>query len=76
MRVTLIYKSDEVHVHRADCRDIPKARRNAANVEDMTVETRQEVANDWYQDFINEGSMTEAEALNYCVFLPCTRGLS
>jgi len=75
MNVTIIYKADIVRVHKAGCRDIDKDKRRAVTVYTAEHATKQEVASDFYSDFIAEGSMSEDEALAYCDFLPCTHGL-
>ena len=76
MQVTLIYSGDDVRVHKAGCRDVDKDKRRADTVYNMEANSFQDVANEFYSDFINEGSMTTDQALNYCNFAPCTAGLS
>lgn len=75
--VTIIQDSDEnALVHRAGCADIARAARKRSFLSqwDIQASTEQEVANDAWSDFIGEG-MTEADALGYTRFLPCTAGL-
>lgn len=78
MKVTLVYnpnfRGGSVRVHKTGCRDIGQDRRGATTVYDMTAETRNEVAVDFFEDFINEGSMTPLDALNETHFLPCCDG--
>jgi len=83
MKLHLIYNPNsprawngrEVRVHKAGCRDIGRDLRGATS--DMTFDwaTQAEAATDWWGDFIAGGEMTEADALNYTDFLPCTAGL-
>lgn len=60
-------------VHAAGCRDLHDHRKSQhASPFDVAAQTREEVAAELNQDFIDEGSMTPEEALDYVTFLPCT----
>ena len=78
MKVTIVHNSDnDATVHRAGCADIRRREmRHRAYLSswDTEVTSQQEAANDAWSDFIGE-SMTEADALAYTHFLPCTDGL-
>lgn len=77
MNVTIIYNADDIRVHRTGCRDIDREtrRRPPTTMYSLDAETRREVAEDFYSDFIHEGSMSSDEALGYSVFLPCCEAL-
>lgn len=62
-------------MHAADCRDIAKDKRGAVTVYSIEAESCRAVAEDFYSDFIGEGSMTSEEALQYSIFLPCCKAL-
>jgi hypothetical protein len=88
VRVHVIYnpnrrdKSGEVRVHLVGCRDIRRdieggPKWSPATSDYETEGTSQQfIAEDFYADFIEEGSMTEADAMRHTTFLPCTLGLS
>lgn len=88
MKIHIIYNpnrhdgSPEVRVHRAGCRDImrdvrPGPEWSACTSHYETAGTsKQDIAEDFHADFIEEGSMTAEDAMNYCWFLPCTVGLA
>jgi hypothetical protein len=79
VKVELIYgpntKGAELRVHKAGCRDIGRERKGATSSTIQEVSSAAMAAEDFYQDFIAEGSMTAEDALGYTEFLPCTAGL-
>ena len=84
MQVYVIYnpngphakKSAEVRVHKRGCRDIGRElRQNPTSHYSTAGETETEIAEDFWADFIEEESMTAADAMRYTEFLPCTREL-
>jgi hypothetical protein len=87
MKVHVIYDPNrrggsEVRVHRAGCRDIqrdirpnPHSRHGATSHYETAGSSQREIAEDFYADFIEEESMTAAQAMDYTEFLPCTAGL-
>lgn len=79
MQVYVIYNPNsrgaEVCVHKIDCVDIRKDSRGATSAYATAGESQQDIAADFWADFIDEGSMTVACAMGYTEFLPCTRGL-
>lgn len=79
MKVRVIYnpnrKGAEVRVHAAGCKDIARDLRGSTSNYPTAGESQKEIAEDFYGDFIEEGSMTEADAMYYTDFLPCTKGL-
>lgn len=61
------------HVHAAGCRDLSKlVKSQHAEPFDVQAEAREAIAAELHADFIDEGSMTPDEALDYVDFLPCT----
>jgi hypothetical protein len=83
MHVHLIYNPNrpgaEVRVHEAGCRDISRdirfGPRGCTSHYSTEVASKQEAAEDFYADFIEEESMTAERAREYTEFLPCTDGL-
>lgn len=69
--LTIIYKADVIRVHGAGCADIAKDSRGALTVYTATFTTLRAAAEDFYSDFIDEGSMTSDQAISYSHFLPC-----
>lgn len=69
--VTIIYNGDTVRVHAAGCRDAKRDARGATTTYTISASSLEEVAEDFYSDFIAEGSMTSDEAMGYTEFLPC-----
>lgn len=78
MKVTIVQNGDNnATVHRAGCADIKRremTHRAYLSSWDADVATEQAAAGEAWSDFIGE-SMTEADALGYTRFLPCTAGL-
>jgi hypothetical protein len=81
MNVTILSMrsgADEVRIHKTGCRDIghelPRTQDGDASYT-LEVASQREAAEEFWGDFIAEGSMTGDDALGYCAFLPCTRGL-
>jgi hypothetical protein len=79
MKLHLIYnpnrKGPEVRVHLAGCRDIGRDLKGATSDYTTEAPSAQAAAEDFHADFIDEGSMTAADARAYTEFLPCTKGL-
>ena len=79
MKLHLIHNQNrsgaEVRVHRAGCRDIQLDLRGSTSSDVFDAASQAEAATEWWGDFINEGSMTAADALGHTDFLPCTAGL-
>lgn len=72
VKVTVVVVNGDPEVHAAGCADLKKGRKVRVDVKyDLTVSSRQEVANDFWADFIDEESMTAEEALGYTQFYPC-----
>lgn len=60
-------------VHAAGCRDLnDRSKSQHASPFDVKGETREGIAAELNQDFIDEGGMTADEALDYVTFLPCS----
>jgi hypothetical protein len=80
MEVHVIYnpnrKGPEVRVHRKGCADIQRDLRGATSDYETEGTSQQFIAEDFWADFIDEESMTAAQAMRYTEFLPCTLGLS
>jgi hypothetical protein len=57
----------ELQLHRGGCSDIKRRGLRVIGWGD----THQDAANEAAYDFLNEGSMTEADALAECHILPC-----
>lgn len=71
-RITVIYgNGDPIRLHKAECRDAAREARYAVTTYTAEYDTAQEAAEDFYQDLIAEGSMTEADAINETIVLPC-----
>jgi len=79
MRITQVYdpngRGAELRVHRAGCADAVREARKATSSYTTEAASKREAAEDFYADFIDEGSMTAEDALGYTDFLPCTDGL-
>ena len=79
MKLHLIYNPNrsgaQVRIHKAGCRDIQQDLRGSTSSDVFDAASQAEAATEWWGDFINEGSMTAADALGYTDSLPCTRGL-
>jgi hypothetical protein len=80
MPIHLIYNPNregaEVRVHKAGCRDIPRDLRGSTSNYTTEATSQREAAEDFWADFIEEGSMDLQAAAGYTVFLPCTLGLA
>jgi hypothetical protein len=76
MKLHAIYnpnrKGPELRVHAAGCADIKRDLRGATSDTVNDHESVEDCAEDFYQDFIAEGSMTVEDAIGYSEFLPCT----
>jgi len=76
MRVHIVYLSGgQVRVHRAGCRDIGRERTRHTTDYQIEVATQREAAEEFFSDFIAEGSMTPDDAWAETTVLPCTAGL-
>ena len=81
MKLHLIYnpnsKGAEVRVHRAGCRDIDRELKGHRHTSDYVADfdSKQDAAEDFWADFIEEDSMTAADAMTYTEFLPCVGDL-
>ncbi|WP_433542010.1 hypothetical protein ACQP10_38305 (plasmid) [Streptosporangium sandarakinum] len=72
-RVAVLSTSGNFRVHRAGCADLKHLGRSQhAAPFPVAAQTRDAIAAELNQEFIDEGSMTAAEALDYVDFLPCS----
>jgi len=72
MRVTILRDREPQQVHRTGCADLTKTKEPQVSVE---VESKTDVAMVVWGDLVEEGSMSVDEAISYCSFKPCTKGL-
>jgi hypothetical protein len=65
-------KGPELRIHSASCADIKRDLRGATSDMVNEYESVEAAAEDFYADFIDEGSMTVEDTIGYSEFLPCT----
>lgn len=70
VKVTIVVVNGDPQVHKAGCADLNKKLRAEVKY-DMDATSAQEAANDFWADFLDEGSMDEAEALGNTRIYPC-----
>ncbi|MGW0443807.1 hypothetical protein ACWDWV_00305 [Streptosporangium sandarakinum] len=72
-RVAVLSTFGSFRVHRTGCADLKQLGRFRHAVPfPVAAQTRESIAAERNQDFIGEGSMTAAEALDCVDFLPCS----
>jgi hypothetical protein len=79
MKLHLIYNPNrggaEVRVHKAGCRGIQRDLRGSTSSDVFDAASQAEAVTERWGGFINEGSMTAADAPGYTDPLPCPHGL-
>lgn len=71
-RVAVLTKTGVFRVHAKDCRDLTRASGHQQAPFQVAGQTRAEISQELHEDFIEEGSMSPGEALDYVIFLPCS----
>ena len=69
--ITYVYADGQVEVHRAGCKDVARKAGRATTVYDSEATTESEAARFFWIDFIEEGSMSERDAILNTRCFPC-----